>query len=191
MRTTTMTQVTRNKHDESRAADLKNQIFFWTPQPLRRCECRPVLAYNPASDQSYGLCERYPQRTSRDNHRRACAGFLVSCSGHEWVESNWTGWRRGRARRKYSFAAILDSSPGALRVVLCGQPARKQAPENILVLDSDAHGFLIQSRDCGFDHLPDCVCRTSLRPVIPANQARRRSIVTCPVSVKISGGWGQ
>ena len=60
--------------------------------------------------------------------------------------------------------AILDSSPGALRVVLCGQPARKQAPENILVLDSDAHGFLIQSRDCGFVHLPDCACRTSLRP---------------------------
>ena len=142
----------------------ESKNFFWTPQPLRRCECRAVLAYNPASDQSYGLCERYPQRTSRDNYRRACAGFLVSCSGHEWVESNWTGCRRGRARRKYSFAAILDSSPGALRVVLCGQPARKQAPENILVLDSDAHGFLIQSRDCGFDHLPDCACRTSLRP---------------------------
>jgi hypothetical protein len=66
--------------------------------------------------------------------------------------------------RKYSFATILDSSPCVFRVVLCGQPARKQAPENILVLDSDAHGFLIQSRDCGFVHLPDCACRTSLRP---------------------------
>ena len=38
----------------------ESKKFFWTPQPLRRCECRAALAYNPASDQSYGLCERYP-----------------------------------------------------------------------------------------------------------------------------------